>query len=69
MCKNYCQCIPFKFQSDELYAKPSDDVKGKVKTEKIDRSEFWQKMKAKKYADDKDRIESLAFGNNEEGKA
>ena len=66
--KNYRPVIPFELQSDELYAEPSDNVKRKVKTEKIDRSAFRQKMKAMKYAEDKDRIESLAFGNDE-GKA
>ena len=62
--KNYRpNIVPVEFQSDELYAKLSEDVR-----EQIDRSEFWQKMKAKIYTDGKDRTESLVF-DNEEGKA
>ena len=57
--------VPDEFQSDELYAEPSVKVWAKVKTEKIDRAEFWAKLKVTKYSDDKERLESLAL---DEGK-
>ena len=37
------------------------EVWAKVKTEKIDRSEFRAKLKMTKYLDDKERIEGIAF--------
>ena len=42
-----------------------------MKKEKVDQSEFWKKLKATKYADDKDQIESLALDkdNNDGRKA
>ena len=60
--------IPVQFQSDELYAEPSAEVWAKVKKEKIDRSEFRAQLKADKYVNDKERIESLAVYDGE-GKA
>ena len=50
---------------DKLYAEPREEVFAKVKTEKIDRSEFWKTVKAKKYSENKERIESLAFDDSE----
>jgi hypothetical protein len=69
MFKNYRPNIPVEFHSDELYAEPSKEVWAKVKTEKIDGLEFRAKLKAKKYADNKERIESVAFNDCEQGKA
>ena len=46
--KNYRPNIPLEYHSDELYAKPSEDMRAKVKTKKSDRSEFWVTLKAKK---------------------
>ena len=40
-------------------------MKGKVKDEKGDRSEFRAALKAKKYAD-KERVEHEAFGDGKE---
>jgi len=51
-----------------LYAEPSAEVWAKVKKEKIDQSEFHAQLKADKYVNDKERIESLAFYDGE-GKA
>jgi biotin synthase-related radical SAM superfamily protein len=51
--------IPVQFQLDELDAEPSAEVWAKVKKEKIDRSEFHAQLKADKYVNDKERIESL----------
>ena len=65
MYKNYRPNVPDEFQLDELYAKPSVEVWAKVKTEKIDRAEFWAKLKVTKYSDDKERIESLALDEGE----
>ena len=61
MFTKYRPVVPDEFHSDELYAEPSVEVWSKVKTEKIDRSEFRKKLKATKYAHDKERIESLAL--------
>ena len=61
MYKNYRPDVPDEFQSDELYVEPSADVWAKVKTEKIDRSEFRAKLKATKYLKDKERTESIAL--------
>ena len=60
MWKNYRPNIPVEYQSNELYAEPSVEVKAKVKDEKSDRSEFRATLKAKKYAE-KMQVESLAF--------
>jgi hypothetical protein len=60
MWKNYRPNIPVEYQSNELYAEPSAEVKAKVKDEKSDRSEFRATLKAKKYAE-KMQVESLAF--------
>ena len=68
MYKNYRPNVPDEFHSDELYAEPSKEVLSKVKTEKIDRSVFRAKLKATKYSDDKERIESMALDEGE-GKA
>ena len=57
--------VPDEFQSDELYVEPSAEVWKRVKTEKIDRSEFRAKLKVTKYSKDKERIESLAFDEGE----
>ncbi len=53
--------VPDEFHSDELYAEPSVKVWSKVKKEKIDQSEFRKKLKATKYANNKEHIESLAL--------
>jgi hypothetical protein len=68
MFTKYRPNIPVQFQSDELYAEPSAEVWAKVKKEKIDRSEFRAQLKADKYVNDKERIESLAVYDGE-GKA
>ena len=60
--------IPVQFQLDELYAEPSAKVGAKVKKKKIDRLEFRAQLKAEKYVNDKERIESLAVYDGE-GKA
>ena len=52
--------IPVQFQSDELYAEPSAEVWAKVKKEKIDQLEFRAQLKADKYVNNKEQIESLA---------
>ncbi len=61
--KNYRPNIPIEYHSDELYAEPIEEVLAKVKTEKIDRSQFWATVKAKKYLKNKEQIESVAFNN------
>ncbi len=58
--KNYRPNIPIEYHSDKLYAELSEEVLAKVKTEKIDRSEFWKTVKAKKYLENKEKIESVA---------
>ena len=68
MFTKYCPNIPVQFQVDELYAEPSAEVWAKVKKEKIDRSEFRAQLKADKYVNDKEWIESLAIYDGE-GKA
>jgi hypothetical protein len=50
----YRQVVPDVFHLDDFYAEPSAKVDAKVKKEKVDLSEFWKKLKATKYADDKD---------------
>ncbi len=59
MFTKYRPNIPVQFQLDELYAEPSAEVWAKVKKKKIDRSEFRAQLKADKYVNDKERIESL----------
>jgi hypothetical protein len=61
MFKNYRLNIPVEYHSDELYAEPSEEVWAEVKTEKSDSSEFRVILKAKKYVENKDRIESMTF--------
>jgi hypothetical protein len=61
MWKNYRPNIPIEYHSDNLYAEPSEEVWEKVKTEKIDRSKFRVTLKAKKYVENKEQIESMAF--------
>ena len=61
MFQKYRPVVPDEFHSDELYAEPSAEVYSKVKKETIDRLEFRKKLKATKYANDKERIESLAL--------
>jgi hypothetical protein len=63
--KHYRPNIPIEYHLDELYAEPSEEVLAKVKTEKIDRSEFQKTVKAKKYLENKEQIESVAFDNGE----
>ena len=65
MWKNYRPVIPVEYQSDALYAKPSDKVMKKVKVEREDRSEFRAKLKEKKYASKKG-VESTAFDGEED---
>ena len=65
MWKNYRPNVPDEYHSNWLYLEPSAEVKGKVKDEKGDRSEFRAALKAKKYAD-KERVEKNAFGDGEE---
>ena len=74
MYKIYRPNVPDEFQLDELYAELSVEVWEKVNTEKIDRAEFWAKLKATKCSDDKELLESLALDEGEgidtgEGKA
>ena len=57
----YHLVVPDEFQLDELYAELSAEVYSKVKKEKVDRMEFQKKLKATKYANDKEHIESLAL--------
>jgi hypothetical protein len=59
--KNYRLNISIEYHSDELYAEPSEEVLAKVKTQKTDRSQFRATVKAKKYLENKEKIESLAF--------
>ena len=65
MWKNYRPNVPDEYHSNWLYLEPSAEVKGKVKDEKGDRSEFRAALKAKKYAD-KERVEKKAFSDGEE---
>jgi hypothetical protein len=60
--------IPVQFQLDELDAEPSAKVWAKVKKEKVDQSEFHAQLKADKYVNDKEQIESLTVYDGE-GKA
>jgi len=60
MFTKYRPNIPVQFQSDELYSEPSAEVCAKVKKEKIDRSEFRAQLKADKYVNEKEQLESLA---------
>jgi hypothetical protein len=48
-----------------LYDETSEEVGVKVKTEKTDRSLFWATLKVKKYAENKEQIESVAFKDGE----
>ncbi len=57
---------PDEFNS--LFSESSAEVWAKVKKEKIDRSEFRAQLKADKYVNDKERIESLVVYDGE-GKA
>ncbi len=68
MYTKYCPNIPVQFQLDELYAEPSAEVGAKVKKKKIDRLEFCAQLKADKYVNDKEQIESVAVYDGE-GKA
>lgn len=43
MFQKYRPVVPNEFHSDELYAEPSAEVYSKVKSEKVDRAEFWKK--------------------------
>jgi len=66
MFTKYRPNIPVQFQSDEMYAEPSAEVRAKVKKEKIDQSEFCAQLKADKYVNDKERIERLAVYDGED---
>ena len=68
MFTKYHPNIPVQFQLDELHAELSAEVWVKVKKEEIDRSEFCAQLKADKYVNDKEWIESLAVYDGE-GKA
>ena len=68
MFKKYRPVVPVEFQSDELYAEPPSEVYARVKTEKIDRSEFRAKLKQTKYKNETEKIENIAFDGSE-GKA
>ncbi len=59
------QTLPIEYHLYKLYAEPSEEVLAKVKTEKIDRSQFQEKKNAKKYTEKKEQIKSVAFGNGE----
>jgi hypothetical protein len=50
MYKNYRPNVPVEYYSDVMYAEPSEEVWSKVKVEKMERSEFWANLKAKRYA-------------------
>ena len=69
MFQKYSPVVPEEFHVDDFYAEPSTEVWSKVKTEKIDRSEFRKKLKATKYANDKERIESLALDEDTDNDA
>ena len=69
MFQKYRPVIPDEFQNDDLYSEPSAEVYSKVKKEKIDRSEFRKKLKATKYENDKERIESLALDEDADNDA
>ncbi len=70
MFQKYRPVVPEEFHVDDFYAEPSTEVWSKVKMEKIDQV-LVKKLKATKYADDKDQIESFALDedNNNGGKA
>jgi hypothetical protein len=61
MYKNYRPNVPIEYNSDVMYAEPSEEVLSKVKVEMTERSKFRANLKAKKYAG-KEQIESMAFG-------
>jgi hypothetical protein len=65
MWKNYRPNVPIEYHLDDLYAEPSEEVWAKIKTETTDRSQFWATLKVKKYAENKERIESVAFKDGE----
>ena len=69
MFQKYRPVVPDEFQSDDLYAEPSVEVYSKVKKEKVDWSEFWKKLKATKYANDKEHIQSLALDEDTDNDA
>ena len=56
-------------QSDPIYAEPSPEQMAKVKAEKVDRKEFRATLKKKKYDKTKEQLETVAFGDLQEGKA
>ncbi len=64
MYKNYRPNIPVESHSDVMYAEPSEEMWLKVKVEKMERSEFWANMEAKRCVG-KEQIESVAFSNGE----
>jgi hypothetical protein len=63
MYKNYRPNVQVEYHSDVMYAEPSEEVRSKVKVEKMERLEFRANMK-NKYAG-KEQIESVAFGDGE----
>jgi hypothetical protein len=67
--KHYRPYVPVEFQSDPMYAEPSPGQMAKVKAEKVDRKEFRATLKKKKYDKTKEQLETVAFGDLQEGKA
>ncbi len=65
MWNNYRPNVSIEYHSDNLYAEMSEEVWAKVKTEKTDRSLFRVTLKVKKYAENKEQIESMAFKDGE----
>ncbi len=60
MWKNYCPVVPPEFHNNWFYAEPTVEQWSKVKVEKLDRSEFWAALKAKKYVA-KEAVERHSF--------
>ncbi len=67
--KHYRPYVPVEFQSDPMYAEPSPEQMAKVKAEKVGRREFRATLKKKMYDKTKEQLETVAFGNLQEGKA
>jgi hypothetical protein len=67
--KYYRSYVPVEFQSDPMYAEPSPEQMAKVKAEKVDQKEFRATLKKKMYDKTKEQLETVAFGDLQEGKA
>ena len=63
MWKNYPPVVLPEFYDNRLYAEPTVERWSKVKLEKLDRSEFWAALKAKKDAA-KEAVERHSFDMN-----